>query len=123
MQNSFNQQSETPQDSLAPEKPNSSDETQSSVEPRQGSLPSEERTDGDYSVTEESATDSDSGLASESSDKIDSELVSSVPETPLQKLVSSTSQENLPGTQKAQVNRRPIHPLWGTKIKGTLLQI
>ena len=104
---SFFEQSEAPRESLASEKPHSSVETQSSAEPKQESLPIEERTDGENSTTEETGTDSVSGSASGSSNEVDSELVSSVPETPLQKPVSSTSQENLPATQKAQDNSEP----------------
>ena len=98
------EQSEAPRDSLAPEKPDSSVETQSSAESQQESPPVEEKTDGENPSTEGTGADSDSGSASESSDEDGSELVSSVPETPLQKPVSSTSQKNLPVTQKAQVN-------------------
>ena len=101
------EQSEAPRDSLAPEKPDSSVETQSSAESQQELSPVEERTDGENSSTERTGADSDSGSASESSDEDGSELVSSVPETPLQKPVSSTSQKNLAVTQKAQVNPEP----------------
>ena len=98
------EQSEAPRDKLAPEKPDSSLETQSSTESQQELSTVEERTDGKNSSTEGTGTDSDSGSASESSDEDGSELVSSVPETPLREPVSSTSQKNLVVTQKAQVN-------------------
>ena len=101
------EQSEARRDSLAPEKHDSSVETQSSAESQQELSPVEERTDGENSSTERTGADSDSGSASESSDEDGSELVSSVPETPLQKPVSSTSQKNLAVTQKAQVNPEP----------------
>ena len=104
---SFIEHSKTPRESLASEKPYSFVETQSSAESQQESLPIEERTDGENSTTEETDTDSVSGSASGSSNEVDSELVSSAPETPLQKPVSSTSQENLPATQKAQYNSEP----------------
>ena len=101
------EQSEALRDSLAPEKPDSSVETQSSAKSQQESSPVEEKTDRENSSTEGTSSDSDPESASESSDEDGSKLVSFVPETPLQKPVSSTSQKNLPVTQKAQVNSEP----------------
>ena len=64
------EQSEAPRDKLAPEKPDSSVETQSSAESQQELSTVEERTDGKNSSTEGTGTDSDSGSASESSEKM-----------------------------------------------------
>ena len=89
---SCTEQSETPQDSMAPEKPDPSVKNQLSAESRQESSSTKERTDGENSSTEETGNDSDLGSTSESSDEDDFELVSSVPETPSQKPVTSNSQ-------------------------------
>ena len=89
---SCTEQSEIPQDSMAPEKPDPSVKNQLSAESREESSSTKERTDGENPSTDETGNDSDSGSTSESNDEDDSELVSSVPETPSQKPVTSTSQ-------------------------------
>ena len=61
------EQSETPRDMLAPEKPDSSVEIQSSTESQQKSPTVEERTSGENSSTDETGADSDSGSTSQSS--------------------------------------------------------
>ena len=77
---SCTEQSETPRDSMTPEKSDPSVENQLSADSRQEPSPIKGRTDGEDSSTDETGGDSDSGSTSESSYEDDSELVSSVPE-------------------------------------------
>ena len=98
---SYIEQSDTPQESLALV------QHDSSVESQQESSPIVEETGGENSSTEEADTDSYSGSILELSDENHSELVSSVPVFPLQNPINSTSQDNLPVGQKAQVNPEP----------------
>ena len=79
---SCTEQSETPQDSMTPEKSDPSVKNQLSADSRQEPSPIKGRTDGEDSSTDETGGDSDSGSTSESSYEDDSELVSSVPENP-----------------------------------------
>ena len=89
---SYNQQNETSRASKTPQKAVHSAKNQPSAESQQELSSTEDKPDGDDSLTDGSGEDSGSGSTSEPRDEDDSELVSSVPETPLQKIVTSTSQ-------------------------------
>ena len=73
-----NEQSDTPGENVAPVQPESSVETQPSVESQQTSSPTwGEAREGNSSLTEEPGSDSDSGSSSKSDDESESELESS----------------------------------------------
>ena len=100
-----NEQSDTPGENVAPVQPESSVETQPSVESQQTSSPTRgEAREGNSSLTEEPGSDSESGSSSKSDDESESELECSAgPKLP------SESPPDLP-SRRAQVDRKQDSP-------------